>query len=71
MFFKNTPYRENQSFNTYDDDNNLVTLTYTKGGSWLKFIGISNSICTQATQLITNYAPVRGSLNGDPNHTWY
>ena len=58
MFFENAPYRENQFLDTYDDDDNLVTPTYAKGGSWLTTIGISNSICTRATRLITNHAPI-------------
>jgi len=58
MFFENAPYRGSQFLDTYDDDDKLVTPTYTKGGSWLTTIGISNSICARATCLITNHAPI-------------
>jgi len=41
-------------------DNNLnpIELSYSKGGSWLKFFDHSNSLCARATRVITNHAPI-------------
>jgi len=41
-----------------DDVNNIIKPTYVKGGSWLKIIGHSNSLCVHATRAITNHAPI-------------
>ena len=38
-------------------DNNLNP-TYVKGGSWIKYFGLSNLLCARATQAITNHAPI-------------
>jgi len=57
MFFENTPYKGNHFLDTYNNDDHLITPTYSKGGSWLNTIGTSNSICTRVTCLITNHAP--------------
>jgi len=58
MYFKNALYRGNNFLDTYNDNDHLITPKYAKGGSWLSIIGMSNSICTQATRLITNHAPI-------------
>jgi len=42
-----------------DNNNNSLKLTYSKGGSWLKYFGHSNSLCTRATRAIVNHAPIR------------
>ena len=57
-FFENSPYKGNNFLDTYDDDDHIILPTYTKGGGWLNTIGISNSLCTRATRLITNHAPI-------------
>jgi len=58
MFFKNSPYKRNNFLNTYDNNDHIIFPTYTKGGGWLNTISISNSLCTSATRLITNYASI-------------
>ena len=58
MLFENAPYKGSQFLDTYNDDGHLIIPSYTKGGSWLNTIGISNSICARATRLITNHAPI-------------
>jgi len=42
------------------EDTKLKTIkpTYTKGGSWLPFIGFYNFLYTWATYLITGHAPI-------------
>jgi len=58
MLFENAFYKGSQFLDTYDNDGHLITPSYTKGGSWLNTIGISNFICARATRLITNYTPI-------------
>ena len=41
-----------------DDDNKLLELTYSKGGTWLKYFGHSNSLCARASRAILNHAPI-------------
>ena len=41
-----------------DESSNIIKLTYSKGGSWLKFFGHSNSLCTRALRAIANHAPI-------------
>ena len=41
-----------------DDNSNIIKPSYTKGGSWLKVFGHSNSLCAHASQAITNHAPI-------------
>ena len=41
-----------------DGDDNPIEPSYTRGGSWLKFFGHSNSLCARASRAITNHAPI-------------
>ena len=41
-----------------DVDDKPIELLYSKGSSWLKFFGHSNSLCTRASRAITNHAPI-------------
>ena len=56
MMFQASDLKENQFLGLLDDDNNIIKPSYTKGGSWLKLIGHLNSLCAQATRVITNHA---------------
>jgi len=58
MFFENALYRGSQFLDIYDNNDNLVTPTYTKEESWLTIIGISNSIYAYAICFITNYTSI-------------
>ena len=40
-----------------DNDDNIIELSYIKGGSQLKYFGHFNSLCTRASRAITNHAP--------------
>ena len=44
--------------NLLDDNLNPIELSNTKGGPWLQHFGYSNTLCTQASQAITNHAPI-------------
>ena len=41
-----------------DDENNPLELTYSKGGTWLKYFGYSNFLCARATRATVNHAPI-------------
>ena len=51
--------KKGQLFLEFEDDNEkVIEPTYSKGGSWLPHIGISNSICTRFTRMMTGHAPI-------------
>jgi len=53
------PYNKGRYFLDFlDDDLNSIELTYSKGGSWLKFFGYFNSSCTRAIRAITNHTSI-------------
>ena len=41
-----------------DNENNLLEPIYSKDGTWLKYFGHSNSLCSRATRAIINHAPI-------------
>jgi len=54
------PYNKERYFLDFlDDDLNSIELTYSKGGSWLKFFGYSNSLYTRAIRAITNHTFIK------------
>ena len=56
--FKDSKKKE-QLFLKFEDDNEkIIKLTYTKGGSWLSHIGISNSVCAKFTHMMLGHAPI-------------
>jgi len=56
MTFQVLNLKRKQFLDLFDDDNNIIEPSYTKGGSWLKVFGHSNSLCVCASRAITNYA---------------
>ena len=51
--------KKGQLFLEFEDDNEkVIKPTYSKGGSWLLHIGISNSICTRFTHMMLGHAPI-------------
>ena len=57
MTFQASDLKWNQFLDLLDNDNNIIELSYAKGGLQLKLIGHSNSLCAQAIRAITNHAP--------------
>jgi len=56
--FKNSR-RKGQLFLEFEDDKeHVIKPTYTKGGSWLPYIGVSNSVCTRFTHMMLGHAPI-------------
>ena len=41
-----------------DDDSKPIEPLISKGGTWLKYFGHSNSLCTRATRVIVNHTPI-------------
>jgi len=56
MTFQASNLKENQFLDLLDNNNNIIELTYVKGGLWLKIFSHSNSLCARATRAIINYA---------------
>ena len=46
-----------QFLDLFDSDDNIIELSYIKGGSWLIYFSHSNSLYTRASRVITNHAP--------------
>ena len=60
MMFQASNLKGNQFLDLLDNDNNIIEPSYAKGGSWLKLIGHSNSLCVWAMRAITNHSPTGG-----------
>ena len=58
MSFQALDEKGYQFLELLNDNNNLLELTYSKGGLWLKYFGHSNLLYTRAIRAIVNYAPI-------------
>ena len=58
MMFQASDYKGRSFLDLLDDNLNIIKLLYSKGGSWLKHFGHSNSLCTRATRAIVNHSPI-------------
>jgi len=58
MIFQASDLKGRNFLELVDSDNIPLEPTYCKGGSWLRYFGHSNSLCTRATRAITNHAPI-------------
>ena len=58
MTFQASDLKGHQFLDLCDKDNNPLKPTYAKGRSWLKYFRHSNSLCTRATRVIVNHAPI-------------
>ena len=50
MYFQASDYKENYFLNLNNDNNQPICHTYCKGGAWLKYFGISNSLYAYITR---------------------
>lgn len=57
MTFQASDMKGKNFLELVDSDDNITEPSYIKGGSWLKYFGHSNSLCTRASRAITNHAP--------------
>ena len=58
MMFQALDFKGRCFMDLVNCDNNILELTYCKGGTWLQYFGHSNTLCTRATRAITNHAPI-------------
>ena len=58
MTFQASDSKGNQFLDLLDDYDNIIELSYIKGGPWLKVFRHSNSLYVRATRAITNHAPI-------------
>ena len=59
MMFQASDAKEKHFLELLNDKLNLIELSYSKGESWLKFFGYSNSLCARASRVIVNHALIR------------
>ena len=58
MYFQASDYKGKYFLKLNNDDNQLIYSIYSKGSTWLKYFGLSNSLCVYITRLITNHTPI-------------
>ena len=61
MTFQASDGKERNFLDLININNNIIELSYIKGGPWLQafgFFGSSNSLCACTIRAITNYAPI-------------
>jgi len=58
MIIQASDFKENHFLELLDDEYLSIKPTYIKGGSWLKLLGHSDSLCVRVTKTITNHAPI-------------
>ena len=58
MTFQVSDVKGRQLLDLLDDDLHPIEPSYTKGGSWIKYFGHSNSLCVRATRAIVNHTPI-------------
>lgn len=58
MIFQVSDLKGNYFLNLINSDNNLLKLSYIKGGPWLQNFGHFNSLYTRASRAITNYVSI-------------
>ena len=56
--FQASNLKGRQFLDLLDNNNNIIELSYVKGGSWLKTFSHSNSLCIYAMRAITNHTPI-------------
>ena len=56
MIFQASNFKGNHFLDLLDDDDSIIEPSYVKGGSWLKMLDHSNSLCPWAIRAIMNYA---------------
>ena len=56
--FKMSKLKGRNFLNLLDNDFSDIEPLYNKGGPWIANFDFSNSLCAQATQVITNHAPI-------------
>jgi len=58
MTFQALDDKEYNFLKLLDDEDKLPELTYSKGGTWLKYFSHLNLLCARASKVIINHAPI-------------
>ena len=58
MIFQASDNKGRHFLELLDNNLNIIELTYSKGGSWLKYFSHLNSLYTRAIRAIVNHAPI-------------
>jgi len=58
MTFQASDLKGHHFLELCDEDNIPLEPLYSKGGTWLKYFGHSNSLCARATRAIVNHTPI-------------
>ena len=58
MYFQALEYKRRNFLDLNNNDYQSIYPTYSKDSAWLKHFGLSNSMCTCITRLITNHASI-------------
>ena len=56
MTFQISDMKNRHFLNLVNSDDNVLELIYSKGGTWLKHFGHSNTLYAKASRVITNHA---------------
>jgi len=56
--FKDSKKKRQLFLEFEDDKEHIIKPTYAKEGSWLSYIGVSNSVCSRFTCMMLGYAPI-------------
>jgi len=58
MTFQVSDLKERNFLDLVNNDDNILELTYNKGGTWLQHFGHLNTLCARVTRAIINHAPI-------------
>ena len=58
MTFQASDLKSKHFLELVDSDNNILEPLYSKGSTWLKYFGYSNTLYARASRVITNHAPI-------------
>ena len=58
MTFQASDQKGRYFLDLVNSDNKILEPMYSKGGTWLQYIGHSNMLCARAARAITNYTPI-------------
>jgi len=55
MYFQASEYKRRNFLNLNNDNNQPICSTYSKDGTWLKHIGLSNLLCAHVSRIIYTF----------------
>jgi len=58
MTFQASDIKGQNFLELLDNENNLLKLSYSKGGTWFKYFGYLNSLCVKSSRAIINHVSI-------------